>query len=362
MLFVVFITFFTTLLLALFLIRYLHQRPSSNSTLQEPQKFHIGMTPRIGGIPILAGMSIGIMAAWQYGLLAGDTAITWGYAITPVFLAGILEDLTRKITPRWRLLASFASAAIGGWLMNAVLTKLALPGIDHLLQTYFWLAMLITIIAVGGICHSLNLIDGYNGLAGGVALMVFVALGYASLHIGDIELFTVCAISGTAAAGFLVWNYPRGYIFAGDGGAYLFGFIIAEVSVLLVIRHSQISPWFPFTLMIYPIWETVFTVYRRKIIQGRAVGLPDALHLHQMVFNRLVRWMVGKRESKSLRRRNAMTTPYLWGMGLLTVIPALLFRHNTLALQIICCVFIAAYGWLYRRLVSFRAPKWMMTK
>ena len=79
-----------------------------------------------------------------------------------------------------------------------------------------------------------------------------------------------------------------------------------------------------------------------------------------MVFNRLVRWTVGARETKNLRRRNAMTTPYLWGMGLLTVIPATLFWQYTLVLQLCCLTFVIFYVWLYQRLVRFRAPLWLM--
>ena len=358
------ISLFTSLLTALALIRYLHlhQHLSCDPVSQSPQKFHLELTPRIGGIPILIGIALGMLAAWKIRILSGSMLEAWCYAIAPVFLAGTVEDITKQVAPGWRLLASFASAACGAWLLNAIIPTLALPGSEQLFKAFPWIAVTITIVGVGGICHSLNLIDGYNGLAGGVALMALFSLGYVCLKVGDTELLAICAISAAATTGFLAWNYPRGYIFAGDGGAYLLGFIIAEVSVLLVARHHQVSPWFPFTLMVYPIWETLFTIYRRKMIQGQAAGLPDALHLHQMVFNRLVRWMVGKRETKSLRRRNAMTTPYLWGMGLMTVMPALLFWENTAALQIICCLFVIFYGWLYRRLARFRAPKWLMTR
>lgn len=117
---------------------------------------------------------------------------------------------------------------------------------------------------------------------------------------------------------------------------------------------------FPFTLVIYPVWETFFTMYRRRVVRGQSASLPDALHLHQMVFSRLVRWMVGSREARSLLRRNSMTTPYLWGMGLLTVVPAVLAWHIPVVLQGCCFVFILFYVWLYRRLVHFRAPRWMV--
>lgn len=356
------LSFLFSLLVGLFLIRYLHlhQHFSGDSPQNQPQKFHLGFTPRIGGIPILAGCSIGMTLGYSKGLLDLGTAQAWLWAILPVFLAGTFEDLTKRVPPFWRLVASFASAVVGVWLLDAILPRLAIIGIDHVFHLFPLIALIITVVAVGGICHSLNIIDGYNGLAGGVACIILAALGYICLKVGDTELFFLCSVTTAATMGFLAWNYPRGLIFAGDGGAYLLGFIIAEVSVLLVVRHTQVSPWFPFTLVMYPVWETVFTMYRRKFIQGNATGLPDALHLHQIVFSRLVRWMVGKREVKHLARRNALTTPYLWGMGLLTVMPALLFWQHTGVLQGICLLFVVLYIWLYRRLVSFRAPKWLM--
>lgn len=362
MLFASVISFFVSLLISLLLIRHLHlhQHISGDSSDHGPQKFHVGLTPRIGGIPVLAGFSTGMAFICYANILPSGTVSPWFFAIVPVFLAGILEDLTKRISPLWRLMASFASASMGAWLLGATLRTLALPGSELLFSISPWIAFAVTIFAVGGICHSLNLIDGYNGLAGGVALMILASLAYVSLKVGDAELLIIALVTIGATAGFFAWNYPRGLIFAGDGGAYLLGFMIAEISVLLVIRHPQVSPWFPFTLVIYPVWETLFTIYRRKFVQGQSAGLPDALHLHQMIFNRLVRWMVGRREAKHLRRRNSLTTPYLWGMGLMTVLPALLFWKHTGLLQIVCLLFVLVYVWLYRRLVRFRAPKWLL--
>lgn len=356
------LAFTLSMCIGLALIRYLHlhQHLSCDHPSKKPQIFHLGLAPRIGGIPILTGCIGGFAIGWWNDLITSHHALAWFLSSLPVFGAGFAEDLTKQVSPRWRLLASFISAGIGIWLLDAVLYRLALPGADLLLQLVPAVAIGFTIIAVGGICHSLNIIDGYNGLAGGVACIILGGLAYVCMSVGDTELLFVCVVTTASVFGFLVWNYPRGLIFAGDGGAYLLGFVIAEVSVLLVSRHPQVSPWFPFTLVMYPVWETVFTIYRRRFVQGQAAGLPDALHLHQMVFSRLVRWMVGKREAHQLRRRNALTTPYLWGMGMLTIMPAVLFWQQTVLLQLVCATFALLYIWLYRRLVSFRAPKWLM--
>lgn len=357
------ISFFVSLLMALLLIHYihLHQHISGDSAESGPQKYHLGLTPRIGGVPIFLGWFVGLVVGWLGGIITFQGLSEWLLAIAPVFFLGVLEDVTKRVAPLYRLLASFVSAGIAISLLKVTISRVDLFYLDKILHMFPLLSILFTIVAVGGLCHSFNLIDGYNGLAGGVACIILSALAYVCFMVGDFELLFFCLVSIAAIAGFLTWNYPKGLIFAGDGGAYFLGFIIAEISVLLVARNQQVSPWFPLTLSMYPVWETIFTIYRRKFIQGQAAALPDALHLHQMVFNRLVRWMVGKREPKYLRRRNSLTAPYLWGVGFMTVLPAVLLWKHTYALQFVCGLFIVAYTWLYRRLVHFKAPKWLMT-
>jgi UDP-GlcNAc:undecaprenyl-phosphate GlcNAc-1-phosphate transferase len=353
-----------TFIVSILIIRYahLHNRVTNYHPASGPQQFHIGITPRIGGIPLILGVFLGMLLLslkfgipWQSGMI-------WLAAAAPVFLAGLAEDFTNRIGPRWRLLAAFISAAIGVWAMNARFIHLDIVGIDQLLKISPPFCIALTIFAVAGVCHSMNIIDGYNGLVGGVSCIILTALGFISWKVGDVELYITCIAAVAAVVGFLFWNYPRGLIFAGDGGAYLLGFIIAEVSVLLVARHPQVSPWFPLMLVIYPVWETIFSIYRRKIIKGHSSALPDALHLHQILFSRVVRWMVGRQEAKHLLKRNSLTTPYLWGMGVATVCPALIFWRNSLALQVCCLCFAVTYVWLYSRIVRFKSPRWMILR
>ena len=129
-----------------------------------------------------------------------------------------------------------------------------------------------------------------------------------------------------AGLGFLLWNWPRGLIFLGDGGAYFIGYLVAVLSFLLVARHrGVVTPWYPFLLFIYPVFETLFSIWRRKVVRGASPGLPDGLHLHQLVFRRLVRWAVGRRDAASLTLRNSLTAPYLWLLSSLAALPATLF-------------------------------------
>jgi UDP-N-acetylmuramyl pentapeptide phosphotransferase/UDP-N-acetylglucosamine-1-phosphate transferase len=111
--------------------------------------------------------------------------------------------------------------------------------------------------------------------------------------------------------------------------------------------------------VIYPVFETLFSIYRRKFLQGRAVGSPDAMHLHQMIYRRVVRWMVGSREARHLTQRNSLTSPYLWLLCSFSVVPAMLFWNNTWVLLMFVVFFVASYIYLYRLIVRFRTPRWL---
>lgn len=279
----------------------------------------------------------------------------------PAFAGGLAEDITRKVGVLQRLILTFLAAAIGYFLLDARLTRLDVPFIDGLLA-FTAFSFIFTLIAVGGIAHAINIIDGYNGLSGMVAFMIFASLGYVSFMVGDFLLLRINVVMAGAVVGFLIWNYPRGLIFAGDGGSYLLGFMIACVSVLLVNRHPDVSPWFPFLLVIYPVWETLFSIYRRKFLRGSSVGLPDAMHLHQLIYRRLVYWLAGSKEARHITLRNSMVSPYLWAFSLMSIIPAVLFWRHTEILALFVFVFIIIYVWLYWRIVRFKSPKWLIIR
>lgn len=351
---------FAALLTAAILIRYqhLHGHLSMDSDLDGVQKFHGQPTPRVGGIPIVAGL-VAAFVAWQWSPAASGEVWLLLVAAVPVFVAGLIEDLTKRVSPLVRLLAAFVSAGLAAALLGAMLDRLGLPLIDGWLGRVVVLQVLVTVFAVGGVCHSVNIIDGYNGLMAGVGVLACFAFAYVAYQLGDRLLFVVAIALVGALLGFMFWNFPRGLIFAGDAGAYLVGFLLAELAVLLVARHpGVVSPWFPMLVLIYPIFETIFTILRRKQRKA-AAGLPDSMHFHQLVYKRLVRWVTGRGTQEYLLRRNSMTSPYLWLIAMMTVAPAMLFWQHQWVLQLCCALFVACYLWLYKRIVRFRVPRWL---
>ncbi|KIA82250.1 glycosyl transferase [Chromobacterium piscinae] len=362
MLQILLLTTFLSLLVGVFLIHFshLHERFSADHDLGGVQKFHAHPVPRIGGVPMAAGLVAGCsLLAW---LQQDAWTLLLLVVALPAFGAGICEDVTKKVGPLPRLLATFVAAALGYFVLGASLQRLDIPLLDGLLSQFWVLSLLLTVVAVGGVAHAVNIIDGYNGLSGVVSIFIFLAMAYVAFKVQDAALMGVCFAMVGAIAGFLFWNFPRGLIFAGDGGAYLVGFMIAEVSVLLVARHQQVSPWFPLLCVIYPVFETLYSIYRKKFLRGMSPGMPDGLHLHMLIYKRLVRWMVGSKDSGHMTMRNSLTSPYLWALSSVSVAPAMLFWQDTGVLMTFCALFAICYVYLYRMIVRFRTPRWLVLR
>jgi len=322
------------------------------------QKVHNHAVARIGGIPIF----FAVVVASSLSVLRQPALGAWLatlVACAAIALAGgIAEDYTGKISPARRLLLTMVAAALGYWLLDARVGRLDLPWSTVQLDAV-WLVLPLTTLAVAGIANAVNIIDGFNGLAGVVSIFMLLSLAYVALQVGDMFVLIASLIVAGAAAGFLIWNYPVGLIFLGDGGAYFIGFLLGELALLLVMRNPEVSTWYAALLLIYPAFETIFSAYRRMFVRGKSPAMPDGIHLHSLIFRRVVQWTVGPREARALMKRNARTSPYLWLFSLLAVIPATVFWDSTGILMGFCLLFIISYLWLYGRIVRFKSPRWL---
>jgi UDP-N-acetylmuramyl pentapeptide phosphotransferase/UDP-N-acetylglucosamine-1-phosphate transferase len=357
------ITFFCTLIANLLIIRYrhLHERFTSDDDLIGVQKFHAKAVPRIGGLAIISGLLIGFLVRYFTNQKVGEFGLLLVFSALPTFVLGFLEDITKRISVNIRFMGGVISASLAGYLLNAWLSSLQVFGLDNLMIAFPSIAVVVTCFAVTGLANAFNIIDGYNGLSSMVGVIILSGLAYVAFQIHDIEVMVAAIAMVGAISAFFLFNYPRGLIFLGDGGAYLIGFWIAELSVLLTARHPEVSKWFPLLLCCYPVLETLFTIYRRIWVQRTRPGLPDAAHMHQMIYRRVVKWSVGgSADPLHLLIRNSLTAPYLWGLTLLSVIPAVLFWNNAWILRIFTLIFFITYVYLYSRIVKFKTPKFLI--
>ena len=311
------------------------------------QKHHSEPTPRIGGVALLAGL----IAAWA--LAAPEIQAILGpmlLAGVPAFAFGLAEDVTKKVSVLTRLLATMFSGFVAWFLTGVAMQDTGVPPLDWLLG-FTPVAVLFTAFAVGGVANAINIIDGFNGLAAGSLAIMVGAIGLISLSVGDAPLATVCFALAAVALGFGAANWPMGKIFMGDGGAYLMGFVLAWVAVLLPMRSPLVNAWASILVCAYPVLEVGFSVRRRQRREGHHPGQPDKAHLHHFIHRRVVCKLFPQLNSAA---RNGMTSPFCWLYCLLPAGWAVLFAQNTLLLMFGFLLAIGTYSLIYCRLTRFR--------
>ncbi|MGA0610298.1 MraY family glycosyltransferase [Caldimonas sp. KR1-144] len=341
-----------------------HGRFSGDHDLSGPQKFHARPVPRVGGLAVVLGLACAFVvddSNWLRQRSFDAMALTLLACGLPALLMGFAEDLTKRVRPLWRLLAAAVSGALGVWALDATIARTDLWGLDALAASSVGAALL-AVFVVAGIANAVNIIDGFNGLASMCVMLMLLAIAYVAYEVGDHSIVLLGLVGVGATLGFFIWNFPAGLIFLGDGGAYFLGFYVAELGILLISRNPRVSPLFPLLLSIYPVFETLFSMYRRRVLKGRAVGMPDGVHLHSLVYRRLLRWAVGREDAKALTQRSSMTAPYLWLLCMMSVVPAVVFWDNSRVLGCFIVLFGVTYVVLYARIVRFKTPRALIVR
>lgn len=311
------------------------------------QNHHTEPTPRIGGIAI----ALGLVIAWW--LAAPDVRAILGpmlLAGIPAFAFGLAEDITKKVSVLKRLLATMFSGGLAWYMTGVAMQNTGVPPLDWLLG-FIPVAVVFTAFAVGGVANAVNIIDGFNGLASGAVAIMLGATGLIALNVGDAPLATVCFVVAVSALGFGAVNWPLGKIFLGDGGAYLLGFLLAWVAVLLPMRNPQVNAWVSILVCAYPVLEVGFSVRRRHNREGHHPGQPDKVHLHHLIHRRVV-CHVFPHTSAALQ--NGLTSPLCWIFVAVPAAWAIVFAQSTPMLVIAVGALIFSYSAVYARLAQFR--------
>ena len=307
-----------------------------------PQKLHQGYTPRLAGLGIFAGLVM------SYVLISQDTSFTRAalLAVIPLFIAGIAEDITARIAPVVRLVASLLTGMLFVWLSEVAISRTGVGFVDTILGIQ-GVAFVLTILAIAALSNAMNMIDGLNGLSHGTSLFMSIALGSIAVSEGDYSLSVFAFGLGSAIFGSLVLNFPSGRIFAGDGGAYLMGGMIAMLAILLVDRNDNISAFSVLLIILYPFYEMVRSITRR-LLTHRDTMAPDRKHLHSLVFS-----LCARRWSRQVANPLAAIMVWIFPAG--CCLAAVYFSASTAALSAGIGVFVIGYesaSWMLKRQLS----------
>jgi UDP-N-acetylmuramyl pentapeptide phosphotransferase/UDP-N-acetylglucosamine-1-phosphate transferase len=342
-----------------------HGSFSHDHDLQGVQKVHTTAVPRIGGVAVVAGAIAGMFFAPRLigGTLSDPDLQRIGTLLlvsAPAFLAGIVEDFTKKVSVKLRLSATVSSALLASGFLGATVDELNIWGIDALLLITP-IAVFVTAIVVAGAANAINIIDGFNGLSTSTLMVMAAGLFAIAWQHDDAFVMALGALCIGATLGFFLMNYPTGKLFLGDGGAYFLGFWVAEMAVFLVRRHD-VNGWQILAVCAYPVIEVMFSIYRRKFIRQVSPGSPDALHLHTLVYRRAVYFLV-KKDARRAWKRNAMVPCLIVpGVALFIALAAAL-GDNIVAAIALVVLQLVSYVVVYRRLVHGRwhAPRRVKT-
>ena len=321
------------------------------------QKMHLGAPPRVGILALLAALLAGWIILNNHpdatSQQTAHTLVLMLLASLPVTLLGLADDLCKKISPRARLMGALSAAVLAMALLGTQINRIDIPGVD-MLVAWAPVAAVLTMLMVSGFTNAINIVDGLNGLASGLSLLMLVATGFVAWQLQDTLLLNLCALLGAAVLGFMCINFPRGLMFLGDGGAYLIGFLLAQIWILLAIRHPDVSVWFALAVGAHPTMETIFSIYRRYIKRNRrhiSAMTADRLHLHSLVYRRRTLRLWGA-QGPQRWRANAAASALVIGFAAVPAILATLNPHSALWNMMVVAGYVAAYLLWFKRLTA----------
>lgn len=231
------------------------------------RKVHAYPIPRLGGIALAAAYVAGLSGlhvhdlAWQ--LLPGSAVI---------FSTGILDDFF-DLPARLKLGGQIAAGCLAFW------TGLRLPGPAPVsfVVTVFWLVLA---------SNALNLVDGLDGLCGGLGCTAACALFAMALVQGNLALECAALILACALLGFLCYNFSRATMFLGDSGALLIGFLLGCCGVLWSQQTGlQVSMLAPVLVIWVPVTDLCLAILRRSVAR-RPIFSADRGHIHHRLLDR----------------------------------------------------------------------------
>ncbi len=270
MLFAFVVAMTVTMALIPLLMRFAHRA----QILDRPgaRKVHTAPIPRVGGIAMAAGVLLALLL-WGHFDRALQ-AFCGGVLVLLVF--GVWDDrsgLGPGIKLIGQMLAALIAMAWGGISIASITLsdRLMLPG---------WLAAPLTFLFLIGSTNAINLSDGLDGLAGGMALLCLGALALLALTVGNPFVGLVALVIAGAILGFLRFNTHPARVFMGDCGSQILGFSVALLSVALTQDPDvPLSSALPLLLLGIPITDTLM-VMTERILAGRSPFKADRNHIH----------------------------------------------------------------------------------
>lgn len=286
------------------LVKRLAFRVGAVDIPKDERRMHKKPIPRLGGLAIVAGCIISLlcfanMSRQLMGILLGSAIIV---------AVGIIDDI-HSLSAGIKLIFQIIAALIA--VMNGVLVQTItnpFPFGSAYLDFGIW-AVPLTVIWIVAVTNAMNLIDGLDGLAAGVATISAITTLLIALLSGNIQIAVITAALAGSCIGFIPYNKNPAQIFMGDTGSTFLGFLLATVSVTGLFKlYAAISAVVPFLILGFPIYDTI-SAFTRRILKGQNPMKADRSHTHHKLID------------MGMNQKQAVATLYMVGcvLGLFAV-------------------------------------------
>lgn len=271
-------TFFMALALTPLVIKFA-VKIGAMDVPKDARRVHKVAMPLMGGlamyIAVVIGMILFLPKDRKYiAILIGATLI---------LISGIKDDI-KGTTPKEKLVYQLLAAGIviwGGVNIDFITNPFGQGSFD-----LRWLAIPITIFWIVGITNTLNLIDGLDGLAGGVAFISSFSFMLVAIKMGQGSIGVLAALLAGACLGFLPYNFNPAKIFMGDTGSLFLGYMLALISIEGALKSvATIAMIIPIIILGVPIFDTTFAIFRR-LLKGQSIMAADKSHLHHRLLEK----------------------------------------------------------------------------
>ena len=244
--------------------------------IPDARKVHTKPIPRLGGLGIFVGFLIGYMIFGQSTIQMNSILI--GSFI--ILLTGIIDDI-KPISAKAKLFGQIFASCVVVFYGNILLDNVTILGLNIDFGVFAYPITLLFIVACTNI---INLIDGLDGLSGGISSIFYLStiiICFFQNRYMELEFILALLMLGSTL-GFLVHNFHPAKIFAGDSGALFMGFSIAVISLLGFKTTAITSIFIPLMILAVPILDTLFAIIRR-LLKHQSISTPDKQHLHHQL-------------------------------------------------------------------------------
>ncbi len=305
---------------------------------------HARPVPRLGGVAVFVGL---LLAVTSVALLSPtfSTVTPWALPLNRalvaasaiLFLIGLFDDL-QGVSPALKLLGQTAAAAIVISFGFRVDHVSLVPGYEFSLGVF---AVPVTIFWLVGVSNAFNLVDGLDGLAGGVGVIALATICASALLLGGVNVPLQTMALGGALLGFLRYNLPPARIFLGDSGSLAVGFLLAFLAVKgSTDARGVVYAIVPIFALSYLLLDTGIAMMRRWL-RGTPLSRADSRHIHHQL---LAQGLTPRRALAAIYAQSTLIA--LLGLCVMFVPPRMTLTITVIGMATLIIFFLYGLRWL----------------